>query len=267
MGAKKALLYLALFILPVVLTIALFLCVAFYLQNQILADLRASLLALDVPVSSVDIASRLPFETDITLQSASEDQDFAPGDIWNKILIYREAVRTQRFHYGIAAYHVEIRNRSGEVIETEEHSISLRNRQDASISEASMPPVTALDGLRQQMEENGFEIDLFEIVDIDGEARGYWTLLIRLRLADEHPRTGQMLMALEDLLETLDERNLAGLALCQLHILDRNGSVVLEYARDLKLGGASLQWNSPAVGDLSGYVQYPESGPEIDPQD
>ncbi len=240
---SKILLLAAAFLL---LLLAAILALAASAQDQLTAGLRQRLEQEGVPVREAVIADRLPFEIKIALNSSSPDSDLTVDDNWYMTLARREALFSYRTHPSLSSYTLTVYNAKNELIystQTYLHPQDLDQQTDLSAS-SMLEDAAARQIIALHLQIGGLSLDKLE-VEPDPTTGGGQILLINVSAEDLAAANASLpgfLGSLFPLLETANDRYGTSLVLCHLQVSDRQGTILLDYVKDLQSGSA--QWTS-----------------------
>jgi hypothetical protein len=209
---------------------AIFLVNQAYAQNDIVAELRASLVQQNVPVRDIKITSRVPFQIEFTAQSASSTQVIEPDDPIYGALIQSELVSAQKRGVRIDLVKMIIVNSLGQTIFwTEFPADQIQNTLPASPSKVDN--MTAAKFIQDQLPLNGLSLDVLDATQqLDG------ALIIKVTLSASDIETANkavpiVMGTMSNLVGQLITKQGAQIASYKIEVFDVKGQPLLKYAR------------------------------------
>lgn len=221
---------------------SLFLTARVNAQNQTIDDLTQRLKQRNIPLKSVAIKSRVPFQVEITLQSLGHaTQALDDTNAWFILLTEREATLAYRWGTRIDSYVLTLVNDKGEQLSQSQQYLypNDRNQQLGTPTPAQVDNITAQKLIVERLRTGEMSIQRLEVIpDALLESRGQ-ILLIELLVTDAETANRSLAPFMTSLYQTLDTLNTnqgARIILCRLKVLDRHGRVLFTFMRDLEVG-------------------------------
>ena len=89
-------------------------------QEDLVVELTTRLNQLGIPLKSIAVDNRLPFQITITLQSTSMGDRRTGDDAINEYMAYREAMLAHKFGLNLDSFILTLVNQQGEIIDWEQ---------------------------------------------------------------------------------------------------------------------------------------------------
>ena len=251
----------------VLLTAFLVVCVFIIAQDLAVRDIEnPSLKQNGVPVISVALQGRLPFEIEIALQSTSDNDKLAREDNWAMVLASRAATMGYRYGARPSSYTLNVYNAKGTLISSAQTYIYRRDiNQNLSQSTGKiLDPKEASEFVARNLDLAGLSLDSLEITPENSP--GSAGQVLTLQVSDKDVETvnrslPRFLSSLFGLLET-NQKNGLYIVLCRLTVVDRQGTLLMDYARDVE--GGTTQWYQ-AAGLYNDWHPHPSDTGEPTP--
>ena len=270
MSRNRALRYgLVLMSLVLVVIAGAFLTVQINAQNQSAALLFQRLTQKGVPVESVAVASRIPFQIEITLQSSSDSQNVTFDDAWFMQLARREATLAYRLGMRVNSYTLTVLNSTGEKIAWEQNYLYPSDLSQQPVT----PVVPRVDDavaerlVAERLRPGDMSLDMLEVSSDATLADGGQILFIQVSVLDLDVANRSLLTFLDSLFRMLDTINAeegTHLVLCRLRLVDRQGSILLDYVQDLETH--QQQWSAVKGLTNEWYPHPPDETPSAPPR-
>ncbi len=255
LSKKTLLLVLAL----IILLFSTVLVVEVRAQEDLVVELTTRLSQLGVPVKSITIDNRIPFQITITLLSTGDKK--TDDDMWNKHIVEREASLAHKFGLNLDSFTLILVSQQGETLDwsqiflNPEYTFAYR-QFSAGDKNLDNQKTEAL--LRQQLDFKGMTVDELQVTTGAGSEQDVQSLSIRLstpNLQTANRAISAIIGSLKNRLNKVNqESDYSLIAICRLWILDSNGNVLLDYLNDLELG--SETWGM-AQGVTEGWFPHP----------
>ena len=216
-------------------------------QDQSASDLAERLRQRGVPVLYVKTLNRIPYEIEIALQSASNDQKLIVEDNWNMILARREATLSYRLGPRINSYQLVVTNEKGKKIFSSQKFLY----PDDLSQKLSIPVNQPVDNQRtkeivlEKLRLDGFTLDLLEVIPEDLPGNYGQILLIKVSAPDVPSANrwiNSFMGSLLQMLDTINSEEGTYITLCHLRVVDKEGAVILDYVEDIEVG--YKQWTT-----------------------
>ncbi len=208
-------------------------------QNQTVDDLLQHLKRQGVPVTSITIQSRIPFQVAVVLQSSSDSTILTTSDLWFAQLARREVSLAKRVGLGISKYKLTWLNTSGQVITWEDNTLG--SNHPAQWATPLPPPKLSNDAtaqlIRAQMDLRGMTLEVLDIVPNTGMGNNGQNLIMQLSVPDltaANKAVRSFLSRLPAFLDTLNSKNGTSIVICWVRLNDRQGKLLLNYVWDVE---------------------------------
>lgn len=252
--------------LLIVAALSLYLASRAVAQNDIASDITMRLAQKGIPVIRVDITSRIPFQIEIVIQSASTNNLSSPDDPLYEQAAHREVAfaRTRGVQIDIAK--VTAVNRAGKPIFWSEIPVdSALDTIPAVVSQANDTAITA--AMRDSLPLNGMTLDSLN-TSRNEEEHQVITINVSVKDAESaNVAIPPFMSALARELEQLRASQGAQLGSCTLVIVDANQQPLLKYVKDFQASAASeTWWQAPSI--TQSWIPAPMSVPaDLPPMD
>ncbi len=248
MRNKKTLLF---FLFTLILVFAGTIFVKVYGQGENTRDLEYRLQQLGIPVVAVKTVQQQPYRIEITLQSKSADENIHVDDIWNLVMTRRQATQAKRIGIHLDQYTIHLIDQNGKTILKDTSAVYASDLNQTTNRKYPETDLETTISLIDQRLNFGNLIkdyqDVFSNSEINGGGR---TLILEVTGQDLEAVNQDLpgfLHSLFKLFEENQELDL-GLAICHLRVKDKNGTILLDFVRDLETGIS--QWTmQPGVYD------------------
>ncbi|HPL30080.1 MAG TPA: hypothetical protein PLG21_18690 [Anaerolineae bacterium] len=216
-------------------------------QDDLVATLRQKLVQQNVPVKSLEITGRLPFQVRIVLQSASAGKSILPDDAISAATAAREVHAARRHGTKIDQVAIVILNQQGDTICFREGPVD--TAVDTVLPQPStVDDRTVAESIRGQLHLAEVSLDKLDVTrNTDGaqEIR----LVFSAQSAEAANQDIPLLMGtLASVVGQLRSEQGANIALYQVNLYDRNGQAILKYVRDyLASEYHENWWQAPGV--------------------
>lgn len=260
---KKTYLYWGIIItvvLVVLVSITGLLAIQVRAQDQSASDLAERLRQRGVPVLYVDTISRIPYVIKIAIQSASNDQKLQVEDNWNMILARREATISYRLGPRINSYQLVVYNQKGEKIFSSEKFLYADDLSQTLSIPANLPLESqrTKEVVLEELRLDGFSLDSLDIIPENVPGNNGQILIIQVSAADVTSANrwiDSLMGSLLKMLDTINSDHGTYITLCHLRVVDKEGTVLLDYVEDTEIG--YQQW-STGEGLRGNWYSQPE---------
>ena len=219
-----------------------FLVVRASVQNDMVTDLNERLTQQGVPVQSITVQSRIPFQIEIVLETFSDATRITPEDSWHKHLAFREAALSYRFGFRLHSFTLVLVNAQGETVDWDQTYLHPESpSQQPFLSDPSKLDNDATEQLvLEQLDFYGTTVDELKVSTGAGVRNDVQTLEIRLSapdlLAANKAIPGFMASLFSLLYDINDESEATQIAICRVWIVDDTDQILLRYLYDLEVG-------------------------------
>jgi hypothetical protein len=228
-------------------------------QNDIASDIKMGLVQKGVPVISVDITNRIPFQIEIVIQSASTSNLASPDDPLFEQAAHREVAFARRRGVKIDIAKVTAVNSAGTPIFWSDIPV------DTALDTIPAIPSRAKDStvtttIRDSLPLNGMTLDVLNTARNEEE---HQVITIKLSVKDVATATVAIppfMSALSRVLEQLRTTPGTQLGSCTVEIVDADKQPLLKYVKDFQPSAASETWWQ-APGMPQGWFPQPISVP------
>jgi hypothetical protein len=237
-------------------------------QNQSSNDIAERLKQKGVPLKHVVTFRRIPYEIEIALNSTSDSGNLALEDNWFIQLANREATMAYRIGVKINSFKLKAYNTKGELI----YSTQTYLYPDDINQELPVPSYVEVDNLRTKeivsgkLQLAGLALDILDITPEDNIRGLGQVLMIQVSTANLETANRSLPTFLSSLFQMLDTINIEQgtyIVLCHLRVMDSQGTVLLDYVRDLEAG--ATQWTG-VTGLYDDWYPHPEPAPTEGPE-
>jgi hypothetical protein len=207
-------------------------------QGEIVTDLTNRLSDQSVPVKSVIVQSRIPFQIAITLQSASAIDRSNPEDLWFLFVAKREATLSYKRSFLLRSYTLILENSKGEVIDYEQAFLSPDDPSQQPFPPSKIDEGVITELVANQLNLYGFTLESLSVSPGAGSSSTVNTLLLKMSVSDVQTANQYLtdfMIALQPLLEEINAKDGAGIAVCRLWLRDEKGDLLLEYILDMEI--------------------------------
>ncbi len=212
-------------------------------QGDLVNELDARLIQLSVPIKSITLDSRIPFQITIVLQSNSLNEQRTNEDAANEYLTEREAMLAHKFGLSLESYVLILINSKGDTIDWAQQFINNQytyfNPQFLSTSKKLNNQATKT-FLIENLDFKGLILDELKVTTGVGSEKNVQTLSIRLLSQDIQTANNIIPDLIGSLIEGLNkvnqESDYSMVALFRLWIVDKTGIILLDYIYDFELG-------------------------------
>jgi hypothetical protein len=228
-------------------------------QNDVITDIRERLVQQHIPVKSAVIASRIPFEIEIVLQSNSTGKLAMPDDALFEHITYREMARARRRGIKIDSATVTIVNSIGKIITSSNIPVD-KAIDTAPVIPSSADNATVVAAIHDQAPLNGMTLDA---LDVSKDADGLHVIRINLSVQDietANQALPSFMRSLPVVLNRLRTSQGAQIASFSVELVDANNQPLLKYAKDfLPSEEAETWWQAPDL--TQSWFPHPISDP------
>ncbi len=238
-------------------------------QEDLVTELDRRLAQLEVPVKSIIVDSRLPFQITITLQSTTSEDHRTEEDAWNEYLAEREATLAHKFGLNLDNFILILINQQGETINWSQiyldpqYTYAYRQFSSGNKNLDNQATETLL---REQLDFEGLIVDELTVTSGAGTEQDVQSVSIRLSapsLQAANRAIPDLVWSLMNQLKKINqESDYSLIAVYRLWITDNNGNVLLSYLNDLELG--SQMWGT-APGVTKDWFPHPPESPTPTP--
>lgn len=229
-------------------------------QDQNIEDLAERLALQGIPVISVTILHRTPYEIEIALQSESEDSHLTVADNWNMILASREATLTYRWGARLKTYKLVVYNAMGEVISSTQTYLYPQDlSQQSTRRESALDNEATADMIKSFLQPGGLTLARLEVITGGLTGTAGQILLIDASVENLDAANQSLPQFLESILwieENLNREYGTKIVMSHLRVKDSQGTILLDYVRDWE--GGHAQWTQ-AMGVYSDWFPHPPS--------
>jgi hypothetical protein len=210
-------------------------------QNDIASDIKMRLAQKGIPVISVDITGRVPFQIEIVFQSTSTNNLASPDDPLFEQAAHREIAFARRRGVKIDIAKVTAVNRTGTPIFWSEIPI------DTALDTIPEVPSQATDTtttttIRDSLPLNGMTLD---VLNTSRDEEEHQVITIKLSVKDAataNVAIPPFMGALSRVLEQLRTTQGTQLGSCTEEIVDADKQPLLKYVKDFEPSAASETW-------------------------
>ncbi len=232
-------------------------------QDQSVTDLFERLKQKGVPVKTVTIVSQIPFQVDVVVQSSTDGKKLTLDDLWDMQLTRREATLAYRIGMRVNNYTLIVLNTKGETIAWEQNYL----RPSALSQQAATPVVPRVDNataqrlVAERLNLAGMSLTMLRVISDTTSNTAGQILVLELVVPDLEAANRSLLPFMDSLsrtLATINSEQGTNLVLCRLKLTDRQGTVLLNYVRDLE---THEETSSSVEGLVKWYPHPPEELP------
>jgi len=210
-------------------------------QNDVASDIKMRLTQKGVPVVSVDITSRIPFQIEIVIQSTSTNNLASPDDPLFEQAAHREVAFARRRGIKIDIAKVTAVNRAGTPIFWSDIPVDTAlDTVPAVPSQAKDTTITMT--IRDSLPLNGMTLDVLNTARDEDQ---HQVITIKLSVKDAATATVAIppfMSALSRVLEQLRTTPGTQLGSCTVEIVDADKQPLLKYVKDFQPSAASETW-------------------------
>ncbi len=200
-------------------------------QNDVVAELKTRLEQQGVPLKSIQVKSRLPFQLEIEIQSQSDSQLATPDDPVFEALVQREMAVASRRGVVVDAVKVTILNKDGTPIFWSELPVRQIPKEKApSISAAEAGKV-----IRQQLSLEGLTLESLETTDSGKGERVLSVRLVASNVEAANKAIPSIMRNLPKLVNAANTERGAAITTIKIDLVDGEGKALLKYVYDLEL--------------------------------
>jgi hypothetical protein len=235
--ANKSVGFIAILIFCV--TAAAFLVLRVKAQTQTVDDLRSRLLEKGIPIDSLIVTKRIPFEIKIVIKSKSNDVNLQPDDLYYAQIVRKAATLFFRHGQKVNRYELAIVNAKGETVSWESNSIfpdELSQQSPSNVlSKLNDKDTTAL--LQTKLKVNGLSLDEIKVTSDQSLGDSGQELLLRISTPDINTANEYLLPFLGSLHNFLDEINSqygTKITICWVIVYDQDKNQILNYVWDVE---------------------------------
>jgi hypothetical protein len=235
-------------------------------QDDLVNELNMRLNQLEVPVKSINVDSRVPFQITITLQSTTAGDHRTEEDSMNEYMAYREAILARKFGLNLDSFIVGLINIDGDVIDWKQRFLTFQliNPYFSVPKNLDNQATEAL--LREQLDFQDLTVGELTVTTGAGSAQDVQSVLIWLSATDLQTANRAIPNIIGMLINQLNkinqESNYSLIAVCRLWVTDDNGNILLRYMYDLELG---MQKWGIAPGVTKDWFPHPYATPTPTP--
>ncbi len=228
-------------------------------QEQTVAEISNRLEQRSVPVKKVMVVSRVPFDIEIDITSASSDRKLTITDNWNTILANREAALANRRGMNINSYTLNLYNSKGELINSEKQFLSPEISAQAGSGQMvlKLDAITTQNLIKQELNLTGLTLTTLNITNEKGISNGGQVLEMVVTSPDLQSANRAMPMFMPTFMRTIytfNDAHPTNIVLTHLQITDSGGNVLLDFVRDMEIGKS--QWTQ-AAGFYQDWFPHP----------
>lgn len=229
-------------------------------QNQSVEDLTERLKQQGVPVKSITVQSRIPFQIEIVLQSSSDGKNTTLDDLWFAQLARREASLAHRIGVKVDSYRLTFVNTKGEIVTWEQNFLhpSDPSQQSFSSTPSKLDDTATKKAIAERLNLSGMTLDQLDVSSsvLRGDSRQIVTLQLSVPdLESANKALPSFLLSLRPLLDDINAKQGTRIAICRMRLVDRQGRVLLNYIWD-------LETREETSSSVSGLIQwYPRPRP------
>jgi len=221
-------------------------------QQDVVGYLQERLKQQNVPFTQMKILQESPLEIEITLQSISTGEKFAPDDFINLHLTIREAVLANERGYNINGLTEVVLNKDGKTIDWGwSHLIG--------VYYLKLAPSTVTDALAMGLVDEKINTYGMSVVNKDVSSfDGFKTLNLDLSTTsfeEANQTVSQIKDALGPLAKDINAQG-AQVVMVRLKVKDEKGAVLLNYLRDLQFETEGW-WAAEGINIDSWYPSIP----------
>ncbi len=263
---RRILIFLSVFVAMMLL--GAFVVIQVNAQNQNTNDIAERLRQKGVPLKYVVTTRRLPYEIEIALNSSSDNDQLSLEDNWLMQLARREATLAYRIGLKINSYTLKVYNKKDALIYSTQTYLYPEdlNQQLTMTGHPKVDNLRTKEMVTDKLQLAGLSLDLLDVIPEDNIGGLGQVLIIQVstpNLDTANSSLPSFLGSLFQMLNTINAEQGTYIVLCHLRIVDRQGTVLLDYVRDLEAG--TTQWTSVA-GLYAEWYPHPEFAPIEEPK-
>lgn len=230
---KPTLLRMRVLIIFVFVSFAFFLGITHevYAQDDMVAQLRTELVQRGVPVKSIEILNRVPFELDVKVQSKSSTRMAEPEDALFDSAVHRQVALTRARGSAIDQIRVTFLNSQGAPIFWSYVPV----RQVQLIKGHGLDNAATEQLLRKQLPVNGMSLTDLSVREDRGGGQVVQAHLSAQDLQVANSALPQFMADTPALLRKLNTEKAAGIAILKVELTTGAGEELLKYVYDLQL--------------------------------
>lgn len=214
-------------------------------QEQNSNDLSERLKQKGVPVIKVVTISRLPYEIEINLQSASENEELTLDDNRFIGLAHHEAAMAYRIGPPLKSYRLNVYNSKDKLLySTDTYLYSEDLSQNIRPGKSTVDAQTARQIVAEKIQLSGLSLDELSVTEAKS-GEGGQVLVIKVSgkdLEEINRSLPGFLTSVIQMLDTINSQRGTNIVFCHMRVVDETGEVLLDYVRDLE--GGNTQWMS-----------------------
>jgi len=229
-------------------------------QNDIISELNDRLVEQKVPVKSVVVQSRIPFQIEITIQPSAA-KGISSDETWITHLAYREASLSHRYGLYLDAFILVFLNEKGEIIGWEQTFLYPEDpsRQPFPSDATKLNNEKTEELMMESLNFYGMTLDELNASTGAGSRDDVQTLVIRLSVQDIDTANKAIPGFMGSILSQLErinaESEASKIAILRIWVVDGTGQVLLKYIYDLEVGRHIIKVADGITADL--YPQPP----------
>lgn len=231
-------------IISLVLIFSLFSETEVKAENKTLKEISDGMKQRGVPVLQVIAVDPSPTDIEISLQSESTDEYLTFDDNWYMLLAEREATLAYRTSARISSFTLIVYNKKGEVIHATQSFLYPQDlNQNRKISQFKTDQQKTRELVLKELKFGALTLQKLDIFSENFQGGNGQILTIDVFDRDldaVNQSLSAFLGSLSRFLETPHGENDTHIVLCHLRVMDENGRILLDYARDIETG--STRW-------------------------
>ncbi len=232
---------LAMFIIILFLSItaSAFLVLRVNAQNQTIDDLGIRLKEKGIPIDSLIVAKRIPFEIKISIKSKSDNMNLQPEDLYYAQIVRKAATLFFRHGQKINRYELAIVNTNGVTISWESNSIfpDELSQQSPFNTPSTLNDDETTDLLQNKLKFNGLSLNEINVASDQSSGDGGQELILRMTTPDVNTANEDLIPFLRSLHNFLDEINSqygTRINICWVIVYDKDNNQILNYVWDVE---------------------------------
>lgn len=224
--------------------IALVTSISVNAQIQSANDIAIRLSQKGVPVRAVTTISLVPYSIEISLTSKSKDNHLTVDDNWYTLLANREAILAYRIGVNLNSYKLTVYNSNGEIIySTRTYLYPQDLSQNLSVKKTLLNSLETKQIVLSQLQLTGFKLDQLDVHPEDALGTSGQVLQVEISASDinsANQSINQFTDSFFSLINNINSEKGTYIVLCHLRLVDNQGSLLLDYVKDLE--GGTTQW-------------------------
>lgn len=228
-------------------------------KNHEVDEMAKRLTQRGVPLKQLTVLNQNPLEIEIALQSSSENNSLSTEDRWDMLLANREATMAYRFGTRVKSYKLVVYNTKGEQISSGETYLypDDLSQQMPKSKETKIDNSKTKEIIMSQLKLGTLKLDSFDVTSENIDGFNGQILNIQVSIKDRE-QAKQLLPQFIDsffyLEETLNNKYGTYLVLTHLRVIDNQGKLLYDYARDIESGHTIASYPPDHIDELLSYL-------------